>query len=98
MDSGSDPKTVRVTIFHQQYSVTASEDAGQIEELAREVDELMVSIAQRAGNVDSTRIAVLASLHLADRLRDIERELTHLRERVGEKSRQFSLLLDKAIE
>jgi cell division protein ZapA len=97
-DTGAGPKTVRVTIFHQQYSVSASEDAGEIEELAREVDELMVSIAQRAGNVDSTRIAVLASLHLADRLRDIERELTSLRARVGEKSRQFSLLLDKAIE
>jgi cell division protein ZapA len=97
-DTGAGPKTVRVTIFHQQYSVSASEGAGEIEQLAQEVDELMVSIAQRAGNVDSTRIAVLASLHLADRLRDIERELTSLRARVGEKSRQFSLLLDKAIE
>jgi cell division protein ZapA len=98
MDTGPGPKTVRVNIFHQQYSLTTSEDAADIEKLAQEVDELMVSIAQRAGNVDSTRIAVLASLHLADRLRDIERELTGLRERVGEKSRQFSLLLDKAIE
>jgi cell division protein ZapA len=70
----------------------------QVEALAQEVDELMVSIAQRAGNVDSTRIAVLASLHLADRLRTIENELTDLKTRIGEKSRQFSLLLDKAIE
>ncbi len=61
-------KTVRVTIFHQQYSVAAADDSGEIEELAQEVDELMVSIAQRAGNVDSARVAVLASLHLADRL------------------------------
>ncbi len=95
MDTG--PKTVRVTIFHQQYSVSASEGTAEIEQLAQEVDELMVSIAQQAGNVDSTRIAVLASLHLADRLRDIERELTNLRARVGEKSRQFSLLLDKVM-
>ena len=58
----------------------------------------MVSIAQRAGNVDAARVAVLASLHLADRLRTIERELQDLKARVGEKSRQFSLLLDKAIE
>ena len=93
-----DPTTVRVTIFHQQYSVSATEDAGEVEELAREVDELMVSIATRAGNVDATRIAVLASLHLADRLRGIERELTALKARVDEKSRQFSLLLDQAIE
>lgn len=91
-------KTVRVTIFHQQYSVSASDDDGEIEQLAQEVDELMVSIAQRAGNVDSARVAVLASLHLADRLRGIERELQELKARVGEKSKQFSLLLDKAIE
>jgi cell division protein ZapA len=90
-------KTVRVTIFHQQYSVSADDDSGEIEQLAQEVDELMVSIAQRAGNVDATRVAVLTSLHLADRLRTIERELQELKSRVGEKSRQFSLLLDKAI-
>jgi cell division protein ZapA len=91
-------KTVRVTIFHQQYSVSATDDSGEIEQLAQEVDELMVSIAQRAGNVDATRVAVLTSLHLADRLRTIERELQDLKTRVGEKSRQFSLLLDKVIE
>ncbi len=91
-------KTVRVTIFHQQYSVAAPDDSSEIEQLAQEVDELMISIAQRAGNVDSARVAVLASLHLADRLRTIERELQELKTRVGEKSRQISLLLDKAIE
>jgi cell division protein ZapA len=90
-------KTVRVTIFHQQYSVAAADDSDEIEQLAQEVDELMVSIAQRAGNVDAGRVAVLASLHLADRLRTIERELQDLRKRVGDKSRQFSLLLDKTI-
>jgi cell division protein ZapA len=91
-------KTVRVTIFHQQYTLTAPDDSSEIEQLAQEVDELMVSIAQRAGNVDGARVAVLACLHLADRLRTIERELQDLRTRVGEKSKQFSLLLDKAIE
>jgi cell division protein ZapA len=98
MDTPSGPKTVRVTIFHQQYSVSATDDAGEIEQLAQEIDELMSSIAQRAGNVDATRVAVLACLHMADRLRTIERELLDLKARVGEKSRQFSLLLDKAIE
>ena len=98
MDTGSGSKTVRVTIFHQQYSVSAADDAGEIEQLAQDVDELMNSIAARAGNVDATRVAVLACLHMADRLRSIERELQDLKTRVGEKSRQFSLLLDRAIE
>jgi cell division protein ZapA len=48
--------------------------------------------------VDGNRVAVLACLHLADRLRSMERELSQLRARVDEKARQFSLLLDKAIE
>jgi cell division protein ZapA len=98
MDAAAGSKTVRVTIFHQQYSVSASEDTGEIETLAQEVDDLMNSIAQRAGNVDSTRVAVLACLHLADRLHSIEREQAELKARVHEKSRQFSLLLDRAIE
>ena len=98
MDAAAGPKTVRVTIFHQQYSVSASEDPGEIETLAEEVDELMNSIAQRAGSADSTRVAVLACLHLADRLHSIEREQAELKARVHEKSRQFSLLLDRAIE
>ena len=49
-----------------------------METLGQTVDELMTSIAQRAGNMDSQRIAVLACLHLADRLRTAERELASL--------------------
>jgi cell division protein ZapA (FtsZ GTPase activity inhibitor) len=92
----SDRQTVRVTIFHQTYSLTVEGDPAEVEALAQSVDNLMVEIAQSAGNVDANRIAVLASLHLADRLRSIEREFTDLKARVDSKSRQFSLLLDKA--
>jgi cell division protein ZapA len=97
MDSAA-PKTVRVTIFHQQYTVTATDDSGDIEALAQEVDELMTAIAQRAGNTDASRIAVLACLHLADRQRTIERELAALKSSIHDKSRHFSMLLDRAIE
>jgi cell division protein ZapA len=90
-------KTVRVTIFNQQYSLAATEEEGEIESLAHSIDELMTSIAMRAGNVDGNRVAVLACLHLADRLRSMERELTDLKERVDKKSRQFSVLLDDVI-
>jgi two-component system sensor histidine kinase KdpD len=68
MDSGAERKTVRVTIFNQTYTLAATDEAGEVETLAQTVDELMTSIAQRAGNMDAQRIAVLACLHLADRL------------------------------
>ena len=98
METGAGRKTVRVTIFNQTYSLVATDEPGEVEALAASIDELMTAIAQRAGNVDGNRVAVLACLHLADRLRSMERELSQLRARVDEKARQFSLLLDKAIE
>jgi cell division protein ZapA len=92
---GTEP--VRVTIFNQTYSLVAAEDSSQVRELAQRVDELMTGIASRAGNVDSTRTAVLACLHLADQLRTLEHELQDLKTRVESKAQQFSLLLDEAI-
>jgi len=97
MDPAPQRKTVRVTIFHQTYTL-ASQGGGDVESLARSVDDLMHNIAQHAGVSDPARVAVLASLHLADRLRSLENELSSLKERVDHKSREFALLLDKAIE
>lgn len=97
MDTAPTRQTVRVTIYNQPYTLVA-DDAGEVETLAHSVDELMIGIASRAGNVDAQRVAVLACLHLADKLRTIEHELAGLRERVDHKAHEFSLLLDKAIE
>jgi cell division protein ZapA len=88
---------VRVTIFNQSYSLVASEDARQIEELAEQVDELMTNIAGRAGNLDTTRIAVLACLHLADQLRSLQKDLADLKLRVDVKAREFTMRLEDAI-
>jgi len=58
----------------------------------------MLSIAAKAPNADSTRIAVLACVHLADRLRAIERDLGRLKERVDRKSEEFAGMLEQLIE
>ncbi len=87
---------VRVTIFNQTYAVSTSGDPSDTEALAQEIDELMSSIARRAGNLDSTRTAVLACLHLADRLRTAERKLETLQQSVSHKTRDFAMLLDQA--
>lgn len=88
---------VRVTIFNQTYSLLASEEPGRVEQLAHRIDDLMSAIAARSGNVDATRAAVLACLHLADQLDTLERELASLKNRVEHKARQFSVLLDEVI-
>ena len=93
----ADAEPVRVTIFNRTYSLRASEPA-ELTALAHQVDDRMRAIASQAGNADSTQVAVLACLHYADRLRELELEVDHLKSSVQNKARQFSLLLDKAID
>jgi cell division protein ZapA len=97
MDAPDPKQVVRVSIFNQNYTLTSSGNAKETESLAQQIDELMSSIARRAGNLDSTRTAVLACLHLADKLRAAEAELEVLKESIEVKTRSFSLLLDEAI-
>jgi cell division protein ZapA len=93
----SKQQPVRVNIFNHTYTVLTAGDPDDTLQAAHEVDELMSQIARRAGNLDATRTAVLACLHLADRLRTIERQLATLRESVDEKARNIAGILDKVI-
>lgn len=95
--STPDKQQVRVTILSRPYTLLATGDPREVEEVAASVDELMLSIASRAPNADSTRIAVLACLHLADRLRSLEREFQGLKERVDRKSVEFAGMLDQVM-
>ncbi|MBI1895673.1 MAG: cell division protein ZapA [Acidobacteria bacterium] len=98
MDSGApEKKPVRLSVYNQSFSLLVSGDPAEIESAAQEVDELMTAIA-RTGNLDSTRIAVLACLHLQDRVRSLERELAAYKHRVDDRTRRLSGLLDQIIE
>ena len=98
MASGTPEKRpVRLSIFNQTYSLLVSGDPSEMEHAAEEVDELMTTIA-KAGNNDSTRIAVLACLHLQDRLHMLERELDSLKHHVDDRTKRLSVLLDQLIE
>ena len=66
---------VRVQIFNQNYSLVTETDPREVQEVAQQVDELMTSIANRISSGDTTRVAVLACLHLADKLRAMEKQM-----------------------
>jgi cell division protein ZapA len=97
-DSTPDRQQVHVTILSRPYTLLTRGDSREVEEVAASVDELMLSIAAKAPNADSTRIAVLACLHLADRLRMLERDFSQLKQRVDRKSEEFAGLLEQLIE
>jgi len=93
---GTAKQIVRVNIFNQTYAISASGNVQEVEDLAREIDDLMAAIAKRSGGLDTTRTAVLACLHLADRLRTVERQLSEYKQSVTHKTRDFASLLDQA--
>lgn len=92
-----DKQSVRVTILSRPYTLLASGDPREVEQVAASVDELMLSIAAKAPNADSTRIAVLACLHLADKLRLAEREIEELRQRKDTNSGPYAAMLERLI-
>jgi cell division protein ZapA (FtsZ GTPase activity inhibitor) len=94
----SEKQPVRVTILSRPYTLRTAGDPREVEALAASVDSLMLTIASKAPNADSTHIAVLASLHLADKLHTLEGELSRLKERVDRKTEQFSAVLEQLIE
>ena len=95
--STPDKQPVRVTILSRTYTLLATGDPRETEEVAASVNELMLSIAAKAPNADSTRIAVLACMHLADRLRAAERDLGQVKARVTSKSEELAGVLEQLL-
>ena len=85
---------VRVHVFNQSYTMLADGDPREVEELAHSVDELMASIAGHVSTSDSTRVAVLACFHLADKLRSAEQRLQAIEKQYA----RLDALLTEAID
>jgi cell division protein ZapA len=96
--AAADKHPVQVVILNQPYTLLTKGDPHEVQELADSVNELMQSIAAKSTSADSTRVAVLACLHLADKLRSLEQDLATLKARISKKTEEFTGLLEQAIE
>ncbi|MCC6368643.1 MAG: cell division protein ZapA [Bryobacterales bacterium] len=99
METGNrEKRPIRVTIANQSFTLVTSGDDREVLELANQIDELIAGIAARSSNADTARLAILACLHLADRLRTTEQELKAIRDRVEQRAKHFQGLLDQVME
>jgi len=97
MDAAADKQTVRVTILSRPYTLRTTGDPRELEEAAASVNQVMLAIAAKAPNADSTHIAVLACLHLADRLRSLEQDLNKLKSHVDRKREEYAGMLERLL-
>ncbi len=95
--SGSEKQPVRVTILSRPYTLLATGDPAEVEQVAARVDELMHSIRDKAPKADPTTIAVLACMHFAGQLRLADKELEELRQRKDTRSGEYAAMLDRLI-
>ena len=92
---GEEKKPVRLTIYNQTFTLRVSGEPQEMLDAANKVDELMTVIA-RSGNMDACRVAILACLHLQDRVHALEQELNKLRSIEG-RTRELATLLDGVV-
>ena len=99
METGAkERRPVRVTIANQSFTLITSGEDKEVFELANKVDELISGIAARSTNADTGRLAILACLHLADRVNSMEQELKAMRDRLESRLKRFEGLLDQALD
>jgi cell division protein ZapA (FtsZ GTPase activity inhibitor) len=89
---------VRVDIFDQSYTLRSDSDEQYTQELARSVDEVMRSIAEKTRTFDSLRVAVLAALHFADECERLRERHSKLEAAVVEKTARCTRVLDEALK
>jgi cell division protein ZapA len=90
-------QVVAVEIFGQRYPIRSTLDPAYVAELATYVDEKMQSAADETPTGDTTKLAVLAALNIADELFRSRQLETNDSGRLLERAREIERLLDRAL-
>ena len=85
---------VKVEIYDRVYQLRSAADEKYTKNLAKSVDTVMRTIADKSQTVESLRVAVLAALHFADRYERLKERYDRLNGMVSEKSVEFREALD----
>ncbi len=97
-------QSVSVDIYDQIYTLRGT-DSSYIEHLARIVDAKMRAVAEHSNTVDSLRVAVLASLNIADeleclraRFRSLSGSLSQTESSMRTRSASLNGMLDEVLD
>lgn len=90
--------SVEVEIYGNLYPVRGQHDQNYLERLARLVDRKMREIGSQSSTVDTSKIAILAALNLADELLQCTEHQEGERVQIMEKVAELTGELDEALE
>lgn len=95
----TDPEqTVRVEIYNQTYSIRSDGDNDYIHTLADYVDRKMREISSGTFTVDSLKVAILAALHIADELHQLQDVRHQTDMQLASRSAECAEMLDRVLK
>jgi len=92
------PQTIKVEIYNHIYNIRGDDNNDYVQQLAAYVDEKMREISSNTLTVDSLRVAILAAVNIADELHQLKKQNEEMDKVLGERSGQFSSLLDQYLK
>jgi cell division protein ZapA len=96
--SARETAATEVEIFGSVYHVRGEKDPEYLHGLAEMVDRKMREIGQHVSTVDTSKIAILAALNLADELAQCRTEQEGERAEIEAKATALAGKLDKALQ
>ena len=91
-------QAVTVKIFGEDYRIAGDGDPRRIHELAHYVDEKMRAVKERMVSVHPAKVAVLASLNIADELMKERQRREQLERQLGERAARLNQVLDDLLQ
>lgn len=89
---------IQVEIYNQTYSIRSDGDNDYILGLAEYVDRKMREIASGTMTVDSLKVAILASLHIADELHQAQSTQSQIDSQLASRSAECAEMLDRVLK
>src|SRR5688500_15940956 len=91
-------QTIRVEIYNQTYSIRSDGDNEYIQDLAEYVDSKMREISSGTLTVDSLKVAILASLHIADEFYQLKHSQSQSYAQLATRCSECSEMLDRILK
>jgi cell division protein ZapA len=89
---------IDVEIFGQSYKIRGDADSKHIQKLADFVDEKMREIVDATSTVDTMKVAILASLNIADEYFQLKKELDLTERETRKRVEKYQNSLDEIIK
>ena len=91
-------QSIDVEIFGQTYKIKGDADREHIKRLAKFVDDKMREIVEATSTVDTMKVAILASLNIADEYFQLKKDLELVEKETRRKVEKYQDSLDEIIK